>query len=332
MPRFEQLTDAPDWSANTRRTYRAALRYWVAWHEFRFGTRLAIALDPPEPVSSEVINQFIEDHMPRRADGRVVPSMALNAPTRPLSPLLSLAASPPPGTTATRARALVAIQAKRFGPLGRVSIERKLAELASAWACENAGRSSVVPPISPDRLVERLLAACRRSRCGRLDAVLVILAQQLLPHQIVALNVADLGEISGLPAYSADTSPVYIVMKEPRGLVQRATPVLEFHGHEARILRAWHAERVQELAGDDAPFACAARKRRMCVGSVSQRIRSLANAAGLVSGSGGISITATTLTKSAWSAAHRHHPLFKTARQAGLQADDIVRRYLRRRD
>jgi len=55
-------------SANTDRSYRAALRYWAAWYFARY--RRPIAL----PVSGSVITQFIVDHAGREVAGRGVVS------------------------------------------------------------------------------------------------------------------------------------------------------------------------------------------------------------------------------------------------------------------
>ena len=49
-------------AANTRASYRAALRYWAAWYALRY--RAPIAL----PVSEAAVLQYIVDHVPRAAD------------------------------------------------------------------------------------------------------------------------------------------------------------------------------------------------------------------------------------------------------------------------
>lgn len=46
-------------SANTDRSYRAALRYWAAWYYGRYGKAIAL------PVSAAAITQFIVDHAAR---------------------------------------------------------------------------------------------------------------------------------------------------------------------------------------------------------------------------------------------------------------------------
>lgn len=51
-------------SANTDRSYRAALRYWAAWYFARY--RRPIAL----PVSPAVVTQFIVDHAAREVEGQ----------------------------------------------------------------------------------------------------------------------------------------------------------------------------------------------------------------------------------------------------------------------
>lgn len=46
-------------SANTLNSYRAALRYWAAWHRLRFGQDIGL------PVAVVVVQQFIVDHAQR---------------------------------------------------------------------------------------------------------------------------------------------------------------------------------------------------------------------------------------------------------------------------
>lgn len=57
-------------SAHTRRSYQSALRYWLNWHDTRFGQPLAL----PVPVPTVV--QFVLDHVgSREADGQIRPLM-----------------------------------------------------------------------------------------------------------------------------------------------------------------------------------------------------------------------------------------------------------------
>ncbi|WEN16923.1 site-specific integrase [Rhodanobacter sp. AS-Z3] len=47
-------------AANTTRSYAAALRYWVGWHQARFGVEMTL------PVSETVAIQFLVDHIQRK--------------------------------------------------------------------------------------------------------------------------------------------------------------------------------------------------------------------------------------------------------------------------
>ena len=49
-------------SANTAASYRAAMRYWAAWFELRYGRRFAPAL--PETA----VVQFVVDHARRQTE------------------------------------------------------------------------------------------------------------------------------------------------------------------------------------------------------------------------------------------------------------------------
>jgi hypothetical protein len=61
-----RLLEAGD-SANTRRSYATALRYWAAWYRLRYGAPLAL------PVSVPVVLQFLADHA-QRPDAERVPT------------------------------------------------------------------------------------------------------------------------------------------------------------------------------------------------------------------------------------------------------------------
>lgn len=52
-------------SANTTRTYQAALKYWLGWHQHRYQRALPLADEPPTAVSVEAVLQFIVDHVER---------------------------------------------------------------------------------------------------------------------------------------------------------------------------------------------------------------------------------------------------------------------------
>jgi integrase len=50
-------------SVNTLRSYRAALRYWAAWFQLRYGQTISL------PVSVPVVIQFVVDHAQRKTPG-----------------------------------------------------------------------------------------------------------------------------------------------------------------------------------------------------------------------------------------------------------------------
>jgi len=52
-------------SANTKRSYASALRYWHAWHQARFGVSLAL------PVPEATVIQFIVDHLAHNDRGHL---------------------------------------------------------------------------------------------------------------------------------------------------------------------------------------------------------------------------------------------------------------------
>jgi integrase len=62
-------------AANTRRSYRSALRYWSAWHIASFGLALPLANTPPAAVPPATVRAFIAHHAPTVRGGVVQPSM-----------------------------------------------------------------------------------------------------------------------------------------------------------------------------------------------------------------------------------------------------------------
>lgn len=55
-------------ATNTVRTYQSALRYWLGWHQARYGRPLPLALSPAVPASVDSVVQFIVDHVERTTD------------------------------------------------------------------------------------------------------------------------------------------------------------------------------------------------------------------------------------------------------------------------
>ncbi|KAG1388852.1 hypothetical protein G6F59_015782 [Rhizopus arrhizus] len=49
-------------SANTAASYRAAIRYWTAWFELRYGQRFTL------PLPEAAVIQFVVDHAQRSTD------------------------------------------------------------------------------------------------------------------------------------------------------------------------------------------------------------------------------------------------------------------------
>jgi len=77
-------------AANTRRSYRSALRYWSAWHLAAFGRPLALSATPPVAVVPDVVRAFIAHHAPKVTEaGKIVPSMPETVRIR-LSELVSI--------------------------------------------------------------------------------------------------------------------------------------------------------------------------------------------------------------------------------------------------
>jgi integrase len=66
-----RLTREGRLSANTRRSYASALRYWSAWHVAAFGEPLALHRVPVAPVGPDVVRAFVAHHAPTVDGGRL---------------------------------------------------------------------------------------------------------------------------------------------------------------------------------------------------------------------------------------------------------------------
>ena len=120
-------------SANTTRSYAAALRYWAAWFQGRFGQPLRL------PVPDAAVVQFVVDHLARRAKSGLVWDL-------------------PPELD----QALVAARIKQLlGPLKLSTIVHRVAVLSSAHTLRKAANPCEAPA------VRQLLARGRRAAVKR---------------------------------------------------------------------------------------------------------------------------------------------------------------------
>jgi len=120
-------------STNTLTSYRAAIRYWAAWHRLRFGQELKL------PISVEAILTFITDHVEH------VTSNGLRH-----------------GLPDEVDRALVKLGIKkRTGPLALSTVEHRVAVMSEAHLAQRMESPCRVPT------VQRLLSRTRRAYIKR---------------------------------------------------------------------------------------------------------------------------------------------------------------------
>nr|WP_254604416.1 site-specific integrase [Achromobacter insolitus] len=120
-------------STNTLISYRAAIKYWAAWHSLRFGQELKL------PMSVEVILTFITDHVEHVASGGLRHGL--------------------PGDV-DRELVRVGIK-KKAGALALSTVEHRLAVMSEAHLAQRMESPCRVP------VVQRLLSRIRRAYVKR---------------------------------------------------------------------------------------------------------------------------------------------------------------------
>ena len=120
--------------ANTARSYASAMRYWAAWYALRYGGYFQSC-----PVPVAVVNQFIVDHLERRAGAGVRHELPADVDAQ-----------------------LVAVGAKKTaGPLSSATVGHRLAVLAK-WHRLQQWESP-----TDDHRIKTLLAKARRAQAKR---------------------------------------------------------------------------------------------------------------------------------------------------------------------
>lgn len=220
-------------SANTTRSYASALRYWVGWHQARFGQPIAV------PVSEAVVVQFIVDHVARKAKTGLTWEL------------------PPTVDTA-----LVAGRIKsKAGPLKLSSVTHRVAVLSSLHAlkklanpCEQpavrhllsrARRAAVKRGERPNKKtaatrteLEALLATCDASLEGLRDRALLCFGFASGGRRRSEIAAAQLADLTRLDAdayvYRLEHSKT-----QQAGPTAQSTPDKPILGAAAHALAAW---------------------------------------------------------------------------------------------
>ena len=128
-------------SANTAASYRAAMRYWAAWFELRYGRRFAL------PLPETAVVQFVVDHARRQTEQGLTSEMP-----------------------AALDQELVRLKVKgRLGPPGLNTVLQRVSVLSrrmTRWGCRTraARRGCAICSPAP---AARMPGAARRPRASR---------------------------------------------------------------------------------------------------------------------------------------------------------------------
>lgn len=158
-------------SANTRRSYQTAMRYWGAWFALRYQMSLAL------PVATTTVIQFIVDHAEHYEEDRLVCELpaALDAQ------LVALGYKAKPGALSLNTlnhRITVLSQLHRLrelaNPCEDPTVRHLLARTRRAYA--SRGTRVYKKPALTQGPLAALLATCDDTLCGKRDRALLLFA------------------------------------------------------------------------------------------------------------------------------------------------------------
>ncbi|WP_334160692.1 tyrosine-type recombinase/integrase [Achromobacter insolitus] len=158
-------------SDNTLASYRAALRYWSAWHDLRFGHALRL------PVPVKVVLQFLADHL----EHATATGLACDLPVAIDQALVGAGVKRAPGPyqlATVRHRLAVLSEAHETqglpNPCHSRAVQMVMTRTRSAYAKRG------VRPARKDALtrepLEQILATCDDSLIGKRDRALLLFA------------------------------------------------------------------------------------------------------------------------------------------------------------
>jgi integrase len=223
-------------SANTLRSYAAALRYWAAWFQLRYRQPLAL----PVPVPAVV--QFVVDHA-ERSHGEGALRHDLPAAIDAALVQARFKAKPGAPKLATLDHRLAVLskahQLKELAnPLRDPQIQELMKRVRRAYAAR--GPISVPKPALTAAPLEALLATCGEDLAGVRDRALLLLAWSSggrRRSEVTALRVEALERLD-------DDTFVFRLHKtktQQAGTAQDATATKPVVGEAARAVQAWLA-------------------------------------------------------------------------------------------
>lgn len=221
-------------SANTRRTYASAWRYWSGWHQLRFGAPLAL----PLPASSVV--QFVIDHAARGLEGE----LSWELPAAVDDALLAAGLKKRPGvlkltTIVQRVAILSSMHRLRRldNPCEDPAVRHVLAMVRRGHA-KRGERPTKKTALVAEHL-QALLATCDDSLLGRRDRALLAFAWSSGGRRRSEVSAARLDNLTRLP----DGSYLYRLgpSKTDQTGDRKDDPDKPIVGTAAEALAAWLA-------------------------------------------------------------------------------------------
>lgn len=308
--------------------YAAALRYWDAWHQLRFGTPLPLAEDPPSALGSAALNAFIDDHLAIAVDGCLQMRMTslifdglrqagFNARVECVAP----------STSGWRLQVLQQAHRQLRLQFDRTLGRERKPEIYAAWQAERAALGiPMALPMSATNTVSALIGACSDDHDGIMDAALILILCRLTPRQVAELRFSELSPGTVIRD-GEELDAVEFTIRDPVGEFQTFQPKIRFVGNVATLIKAWGALREDEVHGDDWFFV---RKARCKTSSaldhlwIARRIRLLAQQAGLANAGGRTRCSPQWLRKAYEREWREHSNLVKVARAAGVSTRSAI--------
>ena len=230
-------------AANTTRSYAAALRYWVGWHQARFGMELTL------PVTEVAVIQFLVDHIQRKSKGGLVSELPPAIDQALVVAGLKANIGPLKLATVTQRMAVLstAHKLKRLTNPCELASVRTLLSRARRAAVKRGERPTKKTAITRPEL-EAMLATCDDSLEGRRDRALLCFGFASGGRRRSEIAAADLRDLRK----TGDDAYIYRLefsKTQQAGVTVDSTPDKPILGRSAQALSAWiEAARISEGA------------------------------------------------------------------------------------
>ena len=184
-------------SANTRSSYRSAMRYWAGWFAFRYGQPIQL------PVPVPVVMQFIVDHIERFTDDGLRHELPLNVDQALVDAGFKVALGAFKLSTLVHRTSVLskAHQIKGLdNPCQDPSVKNLMAKTRRAYA--KRGALPAGKPALTREPLEMLLATCDESLTGKRDRALLLMAWASGGRRRSEVVNADLKDLTREPGGS----------------------------------------------------------------------------------------------------------------------------------